>query len=232
MPSRSVERMLQAMRAAALTGSTPSARPVSKTSASAWSPAAPPRDRSTSTAIPPSTAATRAVRTGETCSRIPAATPAKATWPMPSPMRDCRRWTRKKPTAGASTPTTAPAPKASRMNSDSNMDVRGVVPDSRQLVRGAVEDDRAADEYDALDEALHRPELVRDVDDGDAEGRVQAVEQRSEGLLGLGVDTRRRLVEDEKRRLARESLGDERALLHASGERLHRRVGHGVERHA
>src|ERR687896_353426 len=57
-------------------------------------------------------------------------------------MRLSCRWTRKKPTAGASTPTIAPAAKARRMNSESNMDVRGVVPDAGQLTRRVVEDEQ------------------------------------------------------------------------------------------
>src|SRR5512132_2507397 len=111
-----------------------------------------------------------------------------------------RRWTRKKPTAGASTPITAPAAKASRMNSDSNMDVRGVVPDARQIGRRAVEDDRAANEQQALDVALNRPELVRDVDDRRAELLVQSREELRELLLRLHVDPGGRLVEDQQRR--------------------------------
>src|ERR671938_468914 len=61
---------------------------------------------------------------------------------MPSPIRLIRRWTRKKPTAGASTPTTAPVANASRMNSDSSMDVRGVVPDPWELAGRPVEDEQ------------------------------------------------------------------------------------------
>src|SRR4029453_15858056 len=109
---------------------------------------------------PPIPPATSAGSTGDTPSRIPAATPAKATWPMPSPTSDWRRWTRKKPTAGASTPTTAPAPKARRMNSLWNMDVPRVVPEAGQLVRRAVEDDRPAHEDEALDVVLDGSELV------------------------------------------------------------------------
>src|SRR5215207_4925403 len=97
------------------------------------------------------------------------ATPANATWPIPSPIRLSRRWTRKKPTAGARTPMTAPVASASRMNSSSSMRVRGVVPDARQLRRAAVEHDRPADEHESLDEALDRSELVRHVEVGDSQ---------------------------------------------------------------
>src|SRR5207244_4873990 len=97
----------------------------------------------------------------------PSATPANATWPIPSPIRLRRRWTRKKPTAGASRPTTMPAPNASRMNSRSSMGVRRVVPDTGQVRRGPVEDDPAPNEHDPLDEALDRSELVRDVQNRD-----------------------------------------------------------------
>ena len=70
-------------------------------------------------------------------SRYPAATPANATWPIPSPIRLSCRWTRKKPTAGASRPTIAPAAKASRMNSSSSMrrGCRRVVPDAGEVAR-------------------------------------------------------------------------------------------------
>src|SRR6188508_3473041 len=101
-----------------------------------------------------------AVRRGETSSRIPAATPANATWPMPSPTSDCRLCTRKKPTAGASTPTIAPAARARRMNSLSNMEVPRVVPHARQIVWRAVEHDGPTYEDDPLDVVLHCAELV------------------------------------------------------------------------
>ena len=83
------------------------------------------------------------------------------------------------------------------------MDVGRVVPDAGEVPGRAVEDDAAADEHEPLDEALDRAELVRDVEDRDAELAMQAVEQGGERLLRLGVDARRRLVEDEQRRLAR-----------------------------
>jgi hypothetical protein len=54
-------------------------------------------------------------------------------------------------------------------------------------------------------------------------------EKRGERLLRLGVDARRRLVEDEERGLAGECLGDEGALLHPAGERPNRAVREGCE---
>jgi hypothetical protein len=96
------------------------------------------------------------------------------------------------------------------------MCVRRVVPDARQVVWIAVEHDRPPDEHEALDEALDRTEFVRDVDDRDTELRVQAVEEDGERLLRLCVHARRRLVEDEERRLAGERLGDERTVEGAS----------------
>src|SRR5580765_6427157 len=131
-----------------------------------------------------------------------------------------RRCTRKKPTAGASTPITAPAANASRMNSNSNMHVGRVVPDARQICRRSVEDDRAANEQHALDMAFDSAELVRDVDDCRPELLVQTCEQRREVVLRLDVDARGRLVQDEQRRLGGECLRDEGALLLSSGERL------------
>ena len=70
----------------------------------------------------------------------------------------------------------------------------------RAAGQAAVEDDPAADEDEALDEALDRAELVRDVEDRDGELTVEAGEQLRQGLLRLDVDARRRLVEDEQRR--------------------------------
>src|SRR5918996_6146680 len=115
---------------------------------------------------PPATAAASAVRIGDTSSRSPSATPAKARWPMPSPIRLMPRCTTKNPTAGASSPITAPAAKARRMNSESNMDVRRVVPEAWEVDGRSVEDDRAAHEEEPLDVALDGAELVGDVDDG------------------------------------------------------------------
>ena len=69
--------------------------------------AAPPRDRHLDRDAP-TTAATSAVRFARRRGGSPAATPANATCPIPSPISGWRRCTRKKPTAGARTPTTAP----------------------------------------------------------------------------------------------------------------------------
>ena len=107
-----------------------------------------------------STEAASAVATGEIPRRYPAATPAKAACPTPSPMRLMRRCTRKKPIAGASTPTTAPAANANRMKSASRMDMRRVVPGIGQGCGRPVVEDLAADEHEALDERLHGAELV------------------------------------------------------------------------
>ena len=68
-----------------------------------------------------------------------------------------------------------------------------------------------------------RAELVRDVEDRDAESLVQLAEERAERLLRVDVDTGGRLVEDEELRLAGERLRDEGALLLAAGEPLDRR---------
>src|SRR5438093_3451113 len=150
---------------------------------------------------------------------------------MPSPTRLNLRWTRKKPTAGASTPTTMPAPNASRMNSRSSMCVRRVVPDTRQGRGGPVEDDLASNQDESFDESLDRAELVRDVQDGHAELVSQPLEQRGDRILCLDVHAGRRLVEDQQVRLRRKCLGDERALLLAAGERRQPAVGLGLEAH-
>src|SRR4029078_9586703 len=123
-------------------------------SARAWSPAARCRLRSHSTPTAARVAATSAAPTGEKPKKDPAGTPAKAACPIPSPIRLICRWTRKNPTAGASTPTTAPVAKAMRMKSASKMKMGRVVPVGGKLGGRAVEDDPAADEYHSLDEAL------------------------------------------------------------------------------
>src|SRR3954454_3045050 len=192
-------------------------------SARAWSPAARCRLRSHSTPTAASVAATSAAPTGETPNRYPAATPAKAACPIPSPIRLICRWTRKNPTAGASTPTTAPVAKAIRMKSASRMNMGRVVPVGGELGGGAVEDDAAADEDDALDESPHGAELVGDVEDRDTESLVQLAEERAESLLRVDVDTGGGLVENEELRLAGEGLRDEGALLLATGQPLDRR---------
>src|SRR5439155_21953017 len=144
---------------------------------------------------------------------------------MPSPIRLSRRWTRKKPTAGASRPTTMPAPNASRMNSRSSMDVRRVVPDTGQGRRRPVEDDALAHEHDPLDEVLDRPELVRDVQDRHPQVCAELLQEEGDRSLRLDVDTRGRLVEREQLRLPGQRLGDERPLLLAAGERAEATVG-------
>src|SRR6476659_3510063 len=141
------------------------------------------------------------------------ATPANATWPMPSPTRLRRRCTRKKPTAGASKPTTMPAPNASRMNSRSSMGVRRVVPDTGQGRRRPVEDDAAADEDDPLDEPLDRAEFVGDVENRHLELAAQPLQQRCDRVLCLDVDTGRGLVQHEQLRIRGQRLRDVRALL-------------------
>src|SRR5439155_1168789 len=138
---------------------------------------------------------------------------------MPSPTRLSRRWTRKNPTAGASSPTTMPAPNASRMNSRSSMCVRRVVPDTRQGRGGPVEDDLASNQDESFDESLDRAELVRDVQDGHAELVSQPLEQRVDrGLRPLRevADLPREPL-DAARSGLRESDGqaDERSLAAA-----------------
>src|SRR5207253_5653975 len=181
--------------------------------------------RSHSIAIAPTTAATSAVQTGEIPSRYPAATPAKATWPMPSPIRLICRCTRKNPTTGATTPTTAPAANASRMNSRSSMSVRRVVPEAGQGMSRPVEHDLLADEHEALDDMLDRAELVRDVQDGDAELTVEPAEECGERLLRRDVDAGCGLVERKERRLRGERLRDQRSLLLPARESRKRSAG-------
>src|SRR5436305_1927026 len=128
-------------------------------------------------AIAPTTAKPSAVQTGEIPIRYPAATPANATWPIPSPISVRRRWTRKKPMAGATRPTIAPAASARRMNSKSRMDMRRVVPEGGQLRRRAVELDASAYEQQPVGEVLDGAELVRDVEDCHVEFLLELAEQ-------------------------------------------------------
>ena len=113
---------------------------------------------------------------------------------------------------------TAPAAKARRMNSESSMRVRWVVPLGRERARRAVEDDSAAHEDQPVDDALDCAELVGDVERGHVPLAVEAVKQPSERLLRAGVDAGGRLVQDEQGGLPGESLGDERALMLAARE--------------
>src|ERR687898_861090 len=94
-----------------------------------------------------------------------------------------------------STQTIAPVANASRMKSDSNMNVGGVVPDARELFRRPVEDDAPAHEDDALHEALDGSELVGDVENRDVKLSVEVVEQDGKRLLGSHVHSRSGLVE-------------------------------------
>jgi hypothetical protein len=87
------------------------------------------------------------------------------------------------------------------------------MPAARKVLGSAVEHDAPLDEDEALDDGLDGAELVRDVEDRDAELAVQLCEQFGERLLGPDVDAGGRLVQDQKGGLARERLGDERALL-------------------
>ena len=71
---------------------------------------------------------------------------------------------------------------------------------------------------------LDRPELVRDVEDRDAELGPELAEERGERLLRLDVDAGGRLVECEQRGLRGERARDERPLLHPARERSQRGV--------
>src|SRR5215211_7168314 len=126
------------------------------------------------------TQTTSADATGSIPSKYPAATPAKAACPIPSPIRLMRRCTRKKPTAGARSPTTAPAAKARRMKSASRMDMRRVMPGIRELGRRPVVEDLPAHEHEPLDEGLDGAELMGDVDDRHPQLPVQLAEERCE----------------------------------------------------
>ena len=78
------------------------------------------------------------------------------------------------------------------------MRVRGVVPERGQVVWIPVEDDPASHENEPRDDVLDGAELVRDVEDRDAELVAEPGEERRERFLRLGVDAGRRLVEREE----------------------------------
>src|SRR3990170_5064117 len=99
------------------------------------------------------------------------------------------------------------------------------MPAAGELTRRPVEDDAAADEQQPLHDVLDGSELVGDVEDGGAELAVQRRQESRERLLGVHVDARRRLVEDEERGLARERLRDEGALLLTARKARERRSG-------
>jgi hypothetical protein len=101
---------------------------------------------------------------------------------MPSPIRLICRCTRKKPTGGASTPTIAPG----RERQPHELEVKHASATGRATRPGARTGGRrrrsAAHEHEPLDDVLDRAELVRDVDDRDAELAVRLLEQHGEGL--------------------------------------------------
>src|SRR3954471_19290813 len=135
------------------------------------------------------------------------------------------RWTRKKPTPGASRPTMAPAANAYRMKSTSRMDMGGVVPVAREGRGGTVEEDAAAHEHETFHESLDGAELVRDVENRRAELDVELLEQLREGVLGPHVHPGCRLVQDEQIGLAGKRLCDVRPLALSAGEPVDRGVG-------
>ena len=71
---------------------------------------------------------------------------------------------------------------------------------------------------------LDRAELVGHVEDGHPQLAVQPGEECGEGVLCIGVDTGRRLVEDQQPWLGGDRLGYEGALLLAAGEGVDRLV--------
>jgi hypothetical protein len=112
------------------------------------------------------------------------------------------------------------------------MGVRGVVPHARQVTGRPVEHDSPAHEQQPLDVALDRAELVGDVEDRDAQLAVEAVEKLRECLLGLDVDARRGLVEDEYRGFGGKRLRDEGPLLLSARQPGERAVGDSSEANA
>src|SRR4051794_25604522 len=153
-------------------------------------------------------------------------------WPTPSPIRLSWRWTRKKPTAGASRPTTTPATSASRMNSRSRMCMGWVVPGCRELGGRSVELDAATHHDQAVGVRLNRAELMGDEEHRHAEVAAQLFDQLGQSGLRVGVNPGGGLVEDEQLRRTRERLGDEGPLALPPGERRERPLRKVAEAHA
>ena len=130
--------------------------------------------------------------------------PANAVCPIPSPTRLMFRWTRKKPTVGARMPTTAPVAKASRMNSESSMGVRGVVPLGREGARAARRR-RCRRARGRAARRCPRPRRTRGRRRASSRrrSRWRRSSSRASDSWDAGVDAGGRLVQDEQGRLAR-----------------------------
>ena len=93
-------------------------------------------------------------------------------------------------------------------------------------LRLALLDELAGVEHaDAVAHLADDPEVVADEEHGRVQLRLQPRDEVEHLGLDGRVEARRRLVEDEERRLGRERHRDDDALLHAAGE-LVRKAGH------
>ena len=72
---------------------------------------------------------------------------------------------------------------------------------------------------------------MRDVHGGDAELALQPLQLEAHALAQLGIQVRKRLVEQQQRRLHDERARERQALLLPAGELGGLAVGHFVERH-
>ena len=109
-----------------------------------------------------------------------------------------------------------------RMKSASRMDMGRVVPVGGSSRAGRRRRSPRRTSTSRSTKPLDRAELVRDVEDRDAEGLGATPRAGAERFLGVDVYAGCRLVEDEEFRLAGERLRDEGALLLAAGEPLDR----------
>ena len=99
------------------------------------------------------------------------------------------------------------------------------MPATGEISRPAVEHDASADKDEALDDGLDGAELVRDIEDRDAELLVELRKEPGKRFLGVDVHPGRGLVEHQERRLACERLRDEGSLLLPAGEASNRLAG-------
>ena len=92
----------------------------------------------------------------------------------------------------------------------------GVV-ELRHVQRCAIDDDALVGQHGhARGQGEQRVQVVRDHDHGEAELRVQLAQQRAEVVGAVGVEPRRRLVEQQQRRVHDERTCQRHALDHAA----------------
>ena len=82
------------------------------------------------------------------------------------------------------------------------------------------------EDRDALAQTVHDAEVVADEEEAALRRRPQVLDEVQDLRLDRHVERRRRLVEEEKRGVAGERGGDQRALLHPAAQLVRIRAGH------